>query len=274
MVASTKNDQDGFGVAEVQLLRGAVEGRQPERDARPVVPADEERVAVRRPDRCVEAAVDRLRQVRSLALPGRRRDMDVAHVVRIAIAGTPIGQLRPVGREGGKALELRLPGDGPDRPGRDIEDADRALVVVAGVGRLEPDEREELPVGRPGERRGRRARRECRGKAPRAGRQALRFAPFGGDEPGVNGHRRLADEDVVVPDFEKVVPLLDLGLVRPLVFRRERDGLSVGPKREVLDSRRSVRDLLGFAAAHREDVDLRLRVLLRTSVREERETVA
>ena len=147
-------------------------------------------------------------------------------------------------------------------------------VAVSRVRRLDADEREELSVRRPRQGRGRRARREGCGEAPGAGRQPLRLASVGRDEPDVDRHRGLGHEEVVVAHLEEVVPLLDLRLVRPLVFGGVRERLSVRAPREVLDAGRRARHLLRLAARHREDEDLGLRFLLRPVEGEEGETIA
>ena len=257
----------GIDVAEIEFFRrGGVgaERLKPHRSLRGVVAADEDRVAVGHPDdagRCC----GRLRFVAeapsaAIACGGRWRDDDFGFVVGVGVARIPVGDFRAVGREEAEAFEFLVRRHLADRGGFDVEDLQRGLVGVAELRMLLAREEDRFSIGRPiDRRRGRTGWRAFR-QAPRAGSEAARLATFGGDDPEVRWSYGAVREVIVVADLEGVVVLLDFLFIFGLVGGDEGDVLAVGAPCELLDAVGHVGEFARFAAGHRKDEELELRI--------------
>ena len=154
-----------------------------------------------------------------------------------------------------------------DLTGGDVDDLDRTLVRVAGIGARDSSERDGLSVRGPGEGR----RDQARGGAPQPGRKAARLSTFNRSEPDVRRPRCLGSEVIIVTHFEGVIVAFGPALSLRLVHRLEGDLPTVGTPRELPHTGRSTGDLLRVAAVGPHHEHLNLCVLARAGEIEEGE---
>ena len=171
-----------------EARNGAVFRRlDPKSDRGAAIGADEHGFRIGHPDGTLHILVERTGNGAAHAA-GRCGDKDLVHVFAFAVAGEPVCNGTPIGGELRLRFIFRSACQRAQLPSGRVQDLDGALIAVARVRCSRLRDGDGFAVRRPGERRGRRARRQRDGHAPGAGSEAVRFAAVGGDDPHMRRH--------------------------------------------------------------------------------------